>query len=55
MRRARRIHPRSFDLTTPCLLCGYRIPPYEILRTGWSRILCPLCGKDFDSMPESGS
>lgn len=52
MRRARRPDPHSFDLTTPCLLCGYRIPPNEILRTGWSLIRCPSCGLDFDSMPE---
>jgi hypothetical protein len=43
MRRARRVDPRSFDLTTPCSLYGYRIPPYEILRTG-SLIRCVLFG-----------
>jgi hypothetical protein len=26
-------------------------PPYEILRTGWSLIRCPLCGPESDSMP----
>jgi hypothetical protein len=32
MRRARRVDPRAFDLnTTPCLMCGYRIPPSEIV------------------------
>jgi transposase-like protein len=27
--------------------CGYAIPPAEILRTGWHRMRCPKCGKDF--------
>src|SRR5271156_5998639 len=27
MPRRSRIDPQSFDLTTPCPLCGYKIPP----------------------------
>lgn len=46
----RQLDPKSLDLTIPCPLCGYRIPPAEILRTGWSTIRCSGCGKDFDSM-----
>jgi hypothetical protein len=45
-----RVDPRSFDLTVPCPHCGYRIPPAEILRTGWSTIRCPACEREFDSM-----
>lgn len=52
MRRTRRIDPRSFDLSAPCPLCGYRIPPGEIMGTSWSLIHCPSCGQGFDSMPE---
>ena len=48
--RVRRVDPRSFDLSTPCPLCGYRIRPAEILLTGWSLMRCPSCGRDFDSM-----
>ena len=48
--RSRRTDPRSFDLTTPCPNCRYKIPPAEILRTGWSTIRCPACKQEFDSM-----
>ena len=48
--RSRRIDPRSFDLTTPCTHCSYKIPPAEILLTGWSLIRYPVCGQEFDEM-----
>jgi len=41
----------DFDLTTPCTLCGYKIPPIELLRTGWYTVKCPKCEKEF-SLPE---
>ena len=44
MRRPAR-KPPVFDLTIPCALCGYKIPPNELLRTGWSTIKCPKCAK----------
>jgi hypothetical protein len=55
MGRAVRIDPRSFDLTTRCLLRGYRIRPFEILRGGWSLIRFQSCGQDFDSMAKEPS
>jgi endogenous inhibitor of DNA gyrase (YacG/DUF329 family) len=48
MRRSPRIDPRSFDLTTPCPVCGYAIPPAELLRVGWHLVQCPACYKVFD-------
>lgn len=42
----------EFDLNTECLLCGYKIQPNELQRTGWSTILCPHCKKEF-TLPES--
>ena len=41
----------DFDLTTPCTLCGYKIPPNELMRTGWYTLKCPKCEKEF-SLPE---
>jgi hypothetical protein len=40
--------PKSFDLTTECPLCGYKIPPSELLRTGWASIKCPKCEGEFE-------
>jgi hypothetical protein len=30
--RRNRVDPKSFDLTTPCPKCGYKIPPNELMR-----------------------
>jgi hypothetical protein len=40
---------KVFDLTLPCALCGYAIPPTELLHVGWHDIKCPACGGVFDS------
>lgn len=48
--RSRRVDPKSLDLTTPCPLCGYRIPPAEILRVGYHLVKCPRCQQTFDEM-----
>jgi hypothetical protein len=40
---------KIFDLTLPCALCGYAIPPNELLHVGWHDIKCPACGGFFDS------
>jgi hypothetical protein len=48
--RSRRIDPRSFDLTLPCPLCGYDIPPAEILRLAFDIVQCPVCKQPFDQM-----
>lgn len=37
----------EYDLSTECTLCGFRIHPSEIRRTGWSTILCPSCKQEF--------
>lgn len=50
--RARRIDPRPFALFLPCPLCGYRIPPAQILRVGWDQVQCPACRHPFDEMDE---
>jgi hypothetical protein len=49
MPRSRRTDPKSFDLTLPCALCGYAIPPNELLHVGWHDIKCSACGGVFDS------
>lgn len=48
--KRRRVDPKSFDLSIPHALCGYKIQPAEILRTGWSDVKRSACGNDFDSM-----
>jgi DNA-directed RNA polymerase subunit RPC12/RpoP len=50
MLRVRRIDPRTFDLTFPCPLCGYRIPPAEILRLTFNIVQCSSCKQPFDQM-----
>lgn len=39
----RRTDPKSFDLTHTCPMCGYKIPPAEILRIDGTHIRCPQC------------
>ena len=38
---------RAYDFTTPCPLCGYRIPPIDLLRTGRNTMICPSCRQPF--------
>ena len=45
MRRSR-VDPKSFDLTTPCPECGYKVPPNELMPLDRERMRCPKCGKD---------
>ncbi|MBS1803537.1 MAG: hypothetical protein JST28_09220 [Acidobacteria bacterium] len=42
----RKIDIKSFDLTFPCIHCGYKIPPSEILHIDGIHVRCPKCGKD---------
>jgi predicted RNA-binding Zn-ribbon protein involved in translation (DUF1610 family) len=35
------------SLDTVCTLCGYAIPPEQVRRTGYDRVICPKCGKEF--------
>jgi len=44
--RRNRVDPKSFDLTTPCPQCGYKIPPAEMMRLDRKHMHCPKCGKD---------
>jgi predicted RNA-binding Zn-ribbon protein involved in translation (DUF1610 family) len=46
MRRGRRVDPKTFDLTHPCPVCGYKIPPNELLRVDGTNIRCPKCGAE---------
>jgi hypothetical protein len=32
---------KVFDLTLPCALCGYAIPPNELLHVGWMTSSAP--------------
>ena len=50
MRRARS-DPKTFDLTYPCPVCGYKIPPREILHVDGQNIRCPQCGKNVPYLP----
>jgi hypothetical protein len=43
--RRKKPDPSTYDLTHPCPLCGYKIPPGEILHIDGEHILCPKCGK----------
>jgi hypothetical protein len=40
---------KVFDLTLPCALCEYAIPPNELLHVGWHDVMCPACGGVCDS------
>jgi DNA-directed RNA polymerase subunit RPC12/RpoP len=46
MRRNRRVDPKSFDLTTECPECHYKVLPNEVMRLDSERMRCPSCGKD---------
>jgi len=46
VRRSHRIDPKSFDLTTPCAECGYKIHPNELMRLDGERVRCPACKLD---------
>ena len=46
MRRGRRIDPKSFDLSTECPECRYKVQPHELLRVDGERIRCPNCKRD---------
>jgi hypothetical protein len=37
----------AYDFTTPCPLCGYGIPPIELIRTGRNTMICPACRQEF--------
>lgn len=42
----KRSDPLSFDLTHQCPLCGYKIPPSELIHVDGENILCPACWKE---------
>jgi ssDNA-binding Zn-finger/Zn-ribbon topoisomerase 1 len=46
MRRNRRIDPKSFDLSTDCPECHYKVQPHELLRVDGERMRCPNCKQD---------
>jgi DNA-directed RNA polymerase subunit RPC12/RpoP len=46
MRRNRKLDPKSFDLTTECPECHYKVPPREMMRLDDEHMRCPACGKD---------
>ena len=35
------------SLNVVCPLCGYSIPPSEMMRVSMDRMRCPKCGKKF--------
>jgi Zn finger protein HypA/HybF involved in hydrogenase expression len=46
VRRRRRLIDDE-ELKTPCTLCGYGIPPNEMMRLDFVRAYCPACKQDF--------
>lgn len=44
--RRKRSDPKTFDLTHPCPLCGYKIPPSELIHTNGEHVRCPKCGQE---------
>ena len=54
MRHSRRLDPNSFDLTTSCPECGYKIPPNEMMRLDTERMRCPNCKRDVMVPTKSG-
>jgi predicted RNA-binding Zn-ribbon protein involved in translation (DUF1610 family) len=44
--RRKRPDPKRFDLTHTCPVCGYKIPPSEIMHTDGEHIRCPKCGQE---------
>jgi hypothetical protein len=45
--RQRPRHGYTFDFSTPCPECGYIIQPEELELTGFSKMRCPKCRKEF--------
>jgi hypothetical protein len=45
--RQRPRHGYTFDFSTPCPECGYIIQPEELELTGFSKMRCPQCRKEF--------
>ena len=45
MRRAR-IDPKSFDLSTECPECYYKVQPHEFRWVDGERMRCPNCKRD---------
>ena len=43
-----RANLKSFDLTTPCRHCHYRIPPHVLLRVGFDEVRCSQCRGVFE-------
>ncbi|WP_158750268.1 hypothetical protein [Acidobacterium sp. S8] len=41
-----RVDPKSFDLSTTCPECGYKVQPHELLRIDSERMRCPNCKQD---------
>ena len=52
-REIRRVDPKSFDLTTSCPECGYKIPPAEILHIDGEHIRCRSAGRMFHMVDET--
>jgi predicted RNA-binding Zn-ribbon protein involved in translation (DUF1610 family) len=44
--RRKRTGPKTFDLTHLCPICGYKIPPSELVHTDGVHIKCPKCGQE---------
>jgi hypothetical protein len=40
----------KFDFALPYPLCGYKIQPMELIRTGSHMVKCPSCGGIFDEL-----
>jgi ssDNA-binding Zn-finger/Zn-ribbon topoisomerase 1 len=47
--RQRPRHGYTFDFATPCPQCGYIIQPEELELTGFSKMRCPKCRKEFET------
>jgi hypothetical protein len=46
MRRNRRVDPKSFELTTECPDCHYKVPPAELMLLDSDHMRCPNCKQD---------
>jgi predicted RNA-binding Zn-ribbon protein involved in translation (DUF1610 family) len=55
MHRSRSYDPKSFDLTTQCPACGYKIPPAELVLLDSERMRCPSCKQDVVVPTKGGS
>jgi NAD-dependent SIR2 family protein deacetylase len=40
--------PKSFDLTTECPECHYKVPPSEMMRLDSDHMRCPGCKRDVE-------